>query len=90
MGALICFIVSGGGLEDLVEGHHPAIPNARTMRDNAVRTAQNTAPEELVATADDLLSDDGQNASYLALTSLYAGTEPTASRYKGKVGHPSI
>jgi len=86
VGALVCFIVSGGDLEDLAEGHHPTLAPVREARDDglrAVHTARNAGPGDVVAAADDLLSE-GQSASYLALTSLYAGTEPTASKYSGK------
>jgi len=93
VGALICFIVSGGNLEDLAEGHHPsaaasaaATREMREMRDHGIRAAnaaRNAGPEDVVAAADELLSE-GQSASYLALTSLYAGTEPTANKYNGK------
>ncbi|KAI9431544.1 NAD(P)-binding protein [Russula earlei] len=89
LGALVCFVVTGGNLEDLTDevrrtGETTADNMQRNLNDRVserVNTLQNMDPLDAVASIRD---SDVAKSSYLALTSLYAGTEPTAGTLNGK------
>jgi hypothetical protein len=88
LGTCICFILSGGNLEELTEDlRHQPLPNAREIRSEAESSAQHRARQNSVF-SDELDSDEPPEPSkayHRAITSLYAGTDPEASGLNGKV-----
>jgi hypothetical protein len=90
LGTCICFILSGGDLEALTEDmRHEQLPNARAIRSEAQSSVQGRVRQNSGISEDDELDSDepaGPSKGYhRAITSLYAGTDPEASRLNGKV-----
>jgi hypothetical protein len=88
LGTCCCFILSGGDLEALTEDiRREELSNARQMRTEAESTVQRGVRQNS-GIPEDLDSDEPPEPSkeyHRAITSLYAGTDPDASRLNGKV-----
>lgn len=90
LGTCVCFILSGGDLEALTEDmRHEQLPNARAIRSGVESSVQHRVRQNSGISEDEGLDSDQPPESskgyHRAITSLYAGTDPEASRLNGKV-----
>ena len=92
LGTCICFILSGGSLESMTEDLRREEQHAaREIRSGAESSAQNVQRHvrQNSGITEELDSDEPLETSrvyHRGITSLYAGTDPEASRLNGKVG----